>query len=427
MNPIQKTLNNGVRVVIVPNDAPTVTALVMVGTGSAYDGDHERGLSHFLEHMVFKGTTKRPDAKYISEELESIGAVSNAFTDLEFTGYYAKGNPGPLETFLDVLSDVYLNGTFPPIEIEKEKGVIIEEINMYEDRPDIKVHETFFEAMFGDSGMGRATIGTKESVRSFNREDFFAYKDKHYVGANTIVVVAGKCEPGQVHALVETYFSSISEKEKLLREPTHYAEHTEASVAVLPKQTDQTHIVIGCRAFAATDPRTPALSLLATILGRGMSSRLFIKLREELGVAYYVGAGTESFVDAGLFSISAGIDKARIIEVCGAIADELALIKNELVSEKELKKAKEFTASLIRLGLESTDAIAEYYAIQLVRTGVLKTPNERIADLMDVTVEDIRTVAQEVFKKEGITIAVVGSDATPESLSAPFEKQDSLI
>jgi predicted Zn-dependent peptidase len=420
----KKTLTNGVQIVVVPTQTPTVTALVMAGTGSAYESDSEQGLSHFLEHMAFKGTVRRPDAKYIAEELESLGAISNAFTDLENTSYFAKGNPEHLDTFLDVLSDIYLNGTFPETEVQKEKGVIIEEINMYEDRPDAKVQTELQKTLFGDTPTGRPVIGTKTSVASFMRDDFFAYQRKQYVGEKTVVAIAGKCDPKHAIAVAAKYFAAVPKGKAHIRKKSAFVPHTVPLICNTLKQTDQTHLALGFKAFGALDERVPALSLLATVLGRGMSSRLFISLREELGVAYYAGASTDILHDAGVFTISAGIDKERVEEVLAAIAREINVIRHELVSEKELAKAKELTASLIRLGLESSDDIAVYAALETFRRKLdgkrFRLPEDKVRALQAITAQDIRAVANRVLRPDRLAIAVVGATIDPQRATQIF-------
>jgi len=419
MKPKVTTLKNGARIVTIHNNAfQTVTALVLVGTGSAYEKKEENGLSHFLEHMCFKGTQKYPSAKIISETLESLGAVSNAFTSLEYTGYYVKGNPAHTDIFLSVLGDIYQHGTFPEGEIEKEKGVIIEEIKMYEDLPHYKAADELMTLMYGDQPAGRSTLGTKESVMSFSRKDYLSYKTKHYHAENTVVIVCGP-EDKAMTKKVQQYFGGIDSK-KGSRKAKTITKQSEFAFRIVRKPIDQAHVSIGFHSVAYRHKDMPAVRLLSTILGRGMSSRLFQLIREELGVAYSVSAYQESFLDHGIFNISAGLDKARINEVLPLIAGELARIKTELVTQTELAKAKEYTAGTFRLGLETSDDIANFYGTQLVLKKPIKEPRESLREYMAITPSDIRRVAKKLFSGKNASLVVVGDYTDGEIDTSPL-------
>lgn len=413
MKIIEKKLPNGLRIVMMPQpDAPTATVLILVGTGSKYETKKESGLSHFLEHMYFKGTTLRPSARSISEALDRLGAVSNAFTSQEYTGYYAKGNPKHVNMFVDILSDIYLHSTFPEKEIEKEKGVIVEEINMYEDMPHHKIWDLLFALMYGDQPAGWSVAGTKENVVGFSRKDFLRYQKEHYTASNTIIAVSGAFDAQDILNVVKKSFKVISNgktksKKKIIDK------QTASQAKVFNKTTDQAHIAIAFRSIPLQHPDAAAVSLLATILGGGMSSRLFLELREELGAAYYVRAEQDSFTDHGMFSITAGIDKTRLAEIVEHVVEVLNTIKTTLVPAEELEKVKEFSLGMMRLGLESSDSIAGFYGTQLLLKGSYKTPEQLTKEYMKVTAQDIQRVANKIFVAEHANIAVVG----------PFEKQ----
>ena len=411
----KKTLKNGLRVVTVPmKDNPTVTVLVLVGTGSDYETKDLNGISHFLEHMCFKGTTKRPTAQSISYELDALGSQYNAFTDHEMTGYYAKADAKKFKQIFDIVSDVYLNSTFPEAEIEKEKGVIIEEINMYEDMPQRHVQELFDKALYGDQPAGWGIAGPKENITKMNRDDFVKYKNAHYVAGSTVIVVTGNITTEQVDSEVKKYFGDVSTGIKGKKKKT-VDKQSEPHALLKYKETDQTHFVLGVRTFDMFDVRNPILSVLSSLLGIGMSSRLFIKLREEMGVAYYVRSHNDVSLDRGVFQISAGVNNARTKEVITEILKECAKLKNELVSDVELKKVKSFLSGNMKMSLEATDDIANYYGTQELLKGEMKTIDEKIKAIEKVTAADIKKMAQKIFVNKNLTLAMIGPEKDSKS------------
>jgi predicted Zn-dependent peptidase len=386
--------------------------LRLVGTGSKYETKKENGLSHFLEHMYFKGTTLHPTARSISEALDNLGAVSNAFTSHEYTGYYAKGNPKHTETFIDILSDIYLHSTFLEKEIEKEKGVIIEEINMYEDMPQHKVWDTLFTLMYGDQPVGWPIAGSKENVSTFTRKDFIQYQQQHYTAGNTLMAVAGAFDPDVVYKKIKAAFANMNAV-PAGRAKKVADKQTDPQSALYNKKTDQAHIALAFRSIALNHADAAAVSLLSTILGGGMSSRLFLQLREELGAAYYVRAEQDAFIDHGMFTVTAGIDKNRLEEIVTGITATLTEIKNKLVPIEELRKVKEYTLGMMRLGLESSDSIAGFYGSQILLKGIYKTPEQLTKEYMKVTAQDIQRVAKKILIAKNASLVVVG----------PFEKK----
>lgn len=401
-------LKNGLRVITVPmKDNPTVTVLVLVETGSKYETKAKNGISHFLEHMCFKGTEKRPSAHAISAELDGLGSQSNAFTGQEYTGYYAKSDAKHFKQIFDIVSDVYLNSTFPEAEIEKEKGVIVEEINMYEDMPQRHVQDVFMELLYGNQPAGWNIAGTRENVRTMTRKDFVEYKKAHYVPKATTVIVAGKVSEKEVAKEIERVFGSLKSTAKSTKGKTKDVQ-LKPAVLISHKQSDQTHLVLGVRSFDTYDKRNTALMMLGTILGGGMSSRLFIKLREELGVAYYVRAGNDTYSDHGAFQISAGVSNTRVQEVIGEILKECARFKTELVEKAELEKAREYLIGNMKLELESSDAWASYFGGQEVMHKKIQSPEEIEAKIRKVTAVDIQKVAQEIFVNKNLNLALIG-------------------
>lgn len=414
----KKTYKNGLRVITVPmKDNPTVTVLVLVGTGSDYETKEINGISHFLEHMCFKGTLKRPNARTISHELDALGCQYNAFTGNEYTGYYAKGDPKNFEQIFDVVTDIYLNSTFPEVDIEKEKGVIIEEINMYEDMPSMNVQDLFSKVLYNDQPAGRSTLGTKENIRKMERSNFVNYKKAHYVAENTVVVVAGNITDDKVYKEVNKYFKDVRIGKNGKKVKTKDIQNKPIPLT-LYKETDQTHFVIGVRTFSLFDKRNTILSLLSGVLGAGMSSRLFNKLREEMGVAYYVRASNQPSLDHGSLQISAGVNNERVEEVIKEILKECILLTKELVSEKELSKVKSLIIGNTKLSLEATDDIANFYGGQELLKKEIKTLEEKIKEINKVTPADIIKMAKVIFKEKNLNLAIIG----PYKENKKFEK-----
>ncbi len=408
MNYKKTILKNGLRVITVPmKDNPTVTVLVLVETGSKYETKEKNGISHFLEHMCFKGTQMRPTAHSISAELDGLGSQYNAFTGQEYTGYYAKSDAKHFKKIFDVVSDIYLNSTFPEAEMEKEKGVIVEEINMYEDMPHRHVQDLFMHLLFGDQPAGWNIAGTRENVRSMTRNDFVEYKKAHYVPKATTVIVAGKVKDAEVKKEIARVFGNLKSSAKSTKQKTVDTQMKPATL-VSYKKTDQTHLVLGVRGVNTYDKKNPALVLLATILGGGMSSRLFIKLREELGVAYYVRASNDNYTDHGAFQISAGVSNDRVQEVVGEILKECAKLRTELVTKTELDKAKEYLAGNMKLELESSDAWANFYGGQEVMRKKIQGPDELEKKIRRVTAKEIQTVAKQIFVDKNLNLALIG-------------------
>lgn len=408
------TLHNGLRILTIPmQDNPTVTIMVTVQAGTRYETRTTNGLSHFLEHMCFKGTERRKSLD-IAYELESLGAETNAFTSHDYTGYYAKGRAETLPQLLDVVSDVYLHSTFPEVEIEKERGVIIGEIDMYEDLPHRKVQELMNESLYGDQPAGYSTLGPKENIKKFSRADFVTYHAQHYVAEKTIVVVAGNIVPAEVIRLIKKSFTSIRSGKALNKKRA--TSRTGNRVTQGRKETDQAHIVLGIRSCTADHADIPALSLAVGILGQGMSSRLFTRLREEMGAGYYVRAGISASDDSGDITLSTGTEPKRVLEVVDAIKEVLKGMITTRVDVKELKKQQEYSIGGLMMGLETSEAVAGYFVHQALLGLPLKTPAQSIRELRAVTVEDILRVSKKYLNPQRFHLALVGGKETDETL-----------
>ncbi len=412
-----KKLKNGLEVILAPmKDSMAVTVLILVKAGSKYENGSNNGISHFLEHMCFKGTSKRPSPKLISEELDSIGCQYNAFTSQEFTGYYAKASKKHLDTIFDVVSDMYLNPIFDKDEIEKEKGVIIEEINMYEDMPHRQVQDIFSKALYGNSPAGFTILGPKENILKTKREDFVDYTKKHYVASATKVIIAGNFDQKKIIKKVQDIFSKIptsnkSGKEKIVEDKAG------PSILIKNKKTDQTHMVLGVRTFSVSDKRNCALKVLDAVLGGGLSSRLSHRLRDQMGVGYYIRTSIEEFSDHGNFNVSIGADNKRVLEVINAIIEEFKKIKEEKILDAEIQKAKEYLIGNTLLSLESSDNMAEYFGMQKVLDQKIETPESFALNIRKVKSSDILKLANDIFKTENLALALIGSDLDKKQIS----------
>lgn len=400
-------LKNGLRIITVPMTTnQTVTVMVLVETGSKYETHANNGISHFLEHLCFKGTEKRTVFE-ITEELDGLGAESNAFTSEEYTGYYAKAHKKHVGTLVDVVSDIYLNATLPADEIQKERGVIIEEINMYEDMPHRMVWDVLEKLLYTDQPAGMTVLGTKENILKLSRKDFVKYRTQHYVAEATTVIVSGNINEEKVIGMLSDAFAHIPTSKKHTKKPVKDIQK-KPELALRYRKTDQAHLVVACRSFDYYDKRNHALRVMGTILGQGMSSRLFKIMRDERGMCYYVRATPATYTDAGYFSVSAGVNKQRLEEALEVILEQMKKLTTDLVQAKELVKAKEFIIGTKALGLESSSDLAEWFGFQELHHDKLVDITHFNAEIQKVTAEDIQNVARDIFTDERLNLAVVG-------------------
>jgi len=404
----KKVLHNGLRVITVPmKDNGTVTVLVLVEAGSKYEEKKVNGISHFLEHMCFKGTLRRPKATDISKELDTLGSQYNAFTAQEYTGYYAKSDARHFSRIFDIVSDIYLNSIFPDVEMQKEKGVIIEEINMYEDVPQRHVQDLMMKLLYGDQPAGWNIAGEKKNILNMKRDDFVSYKNKHYLPEATVLIVAGKVTERQVLKEVNKIFGIVKSGQKGHKVKVKEVQ-SHPSALINFKKTDQTHFVLGVRTYGLFDKKNEILSVLGGVLGGGMSSRLFVKLREEMGVGYYVRAYNDSYTDHGFFQISAGVDNKRIEEVLLAVLEECRKMKDQKISEEELNKVKEYLIGNMKLSLESSDDIANFYGGQELLKREMEGAQEKAEKIRKVTASQIQALAKDIFTNKKLNLALIG-------------------
>lgn len=410
MKHTKKVLSNGLKVITVPMPSfESATALVMVGAGSRYENRQNNGISHFLEHMAFKGTKSRPTFMEISGLVDGIGGEFNAFTGKEYTGYYIKAGKNNIEICLDLLSDMLQNSKLEEIEVEKEKGVIIEEINLYEDTPMRNIGDIYERLLYGDTPLGWDTVGEKDIIRKIKREDFITYLADFYSPSNMTIILAGGITEKESENLAEKYFSAMKKFKTKKALPVKENQKTPA-VAIKNKKTEQAHLALGVRTVPLDSPDRYALSVLSSILGGGMSSRLFSEVREKRGLAYYVRASSDQYTDAGSLVITAGVDPKRTSEAVEVILAELADLREgrKKIKPDELKKAKEYLKGHLVLELEDSRSVSIFYATQNILEKDTKNPSEVLSRIDKVSEKDVVKAAKKYLIKETLNLAVIG-------------------
>ena len=391
----------------------SVTMGVLVGTGSSWETPEENGISHFIEHMMFKGTAKR-NAFEISDSMDRIGAQINAFTAKEMTCYYAKCTSDHTAEAFEILSDYVLHSVFPEDEMEREKGVVLEEIAMGEDTPDDLCLEVLAEAYHGDEGYGRTILGPASNVRGFSRVDLDRYIAERYAPENIVISFAGAVEPDEADALVERYFECDMKKRGLPDRARPYAVHTDSLFR--RKEIEQTHIALGFPAFAREDPLFDASQVLNVVLGGGMSSRLFQRVREQMGLAYTVYSYLTAYTEGGLLTVYAGVSPKNTEKALGCIFDTLKILSGEGITETEFSRGKEQLKSSMILGQESTSSQMLQYGRYLLLNGRMLDYEKRIGDIVKLTPDDCRKVLETGFARGACAAAVVGRTDAPLSL-----------
>ena len=403
------TLDNNLRLITIPVEhSNSVTVLILVGTGSKYETKDINGMSHFLEHMFFKGTEKRPNTLLISETLDRIGGQYNAFTSKEVTGFWAKVDKKHTDVALDWISDMFLNSKFEADEIEREKGVVIEELNMYLDTPTVYVSELFEDLLYGDQPAGWRIVGEKENILAYNREKLIDYYKNHYSTKNTVVCVAGDVNQKEIEDKMKDYFKNFETIEPSEKVATKEEQEKPASL-FHDKKTDQTHFCLVVRAYDMYDSRRYALSIISVILGGNMSSRLFISVRERNGLAYYIHTSVETATDAGYLVTQAGIKNNSLEKAVELVLNEYRDIRDGKITEDDLQKAKDYIRGTTALSLDSSDAQASYYATQEVMNQEVMTPEKKLEMFDKVSIDDIKKVAEDIFKSEKLNLSVIGN------------------
>lgn len=394
----------------------SATVMVMVGAGSRYENKQNSGISHFLEHMAFKGTEKRPNAMIISSLIDGMGGEFNAFTGKETTGYYIKSSATHVNVAMDLLSDMLQRSLLDPKEIEKEKGVIIEEINLYEDTPARKIGDMYEQLLYDDTPMGWDIAGEKKIIMNITRSDFEKYLASLYSAHNITLVVAGGVTAKEVEAMAEKYFGKMK-KFDTLRYDEVVENQTGIAVLMKEKKTEQVHFALGVRTVPVDHPDRYPLSLLSAILGGGMSSRLFSEIREKRGLAYYVRTHSDQYLDCGTLVSMAGVDAKRIDEAIKVAVEEYRKISNFIpiksgpISNEELKKAKEMTKGHLVLDLEDSRSVAGFYAQQELLEKKIDNPDDILLKIDKVTLEEVSNVAQKYIGRSPLNLAVIGNFA----------------
>ncbi len=412
------TLKNGLTVISIdqPN-IESVTTMVAVGAGSRNESKNEMGIAHFFEHMFFKGSRKYPTALEISTLVDGVGAINNAFTSKEFTGYWIKSATNNVELAADIISAGLTEPILSEEEIDREKGVIIEEKRMYQDNPTRYVWDLFFSLVFGNTPLGWNVIGTDQTITSFSRNDFLKYIRSFYSPENMALIFAGKIGNKGVE-LAKQYFSDM---------PTHRnnsplafkpKEQKKPGINIFYKKTDQVNVVLGGLGYKRSDSRRYTAALIASLLGEGMSSRLFIQVRERRGLAYHVAADIEDFRDTGIFAAYAGLKQEKVEEGVKVIKEQLDRLKVESVPGDELKKVKEMIKGRLAIRSESTNFLAEFYGLQWVVDRNIETPEEYIKKIEAVTAEDVKEVANDLFESRKLNLQIIG----PLKNSSEFER-----
>jgi predicted Zn-dependent peptidase len=412
-------LKNGTTLITVPiKGTAATTILCMFPIGSRYEEDHIAGSSHFIEHLMFKGTLKRPTSAEITRILDSVGAQYNAFTSKEFTSYYVKIASIKQEVAFDVLSDMISNSEFKPEEVEKEKGAIIEELRMYKDNPLMDIEEVFENVMFANHPLGRDIGGSEDTVRGVSRQELFEFFQKHYSAKNMVLVVAGAINKKRMKKFLAYFADHTAPKnattpdyyKKYLNPFTWPKEKLELAhrVNVKEKKVDQCQIMLGFPSVKMFHPDSVAIDLLATILGGGMSSRLFTEVREKRGLAYMVSASTTKYRDAGIVYVRAGIDPSRLTEAMKVIQDELHKISERGVTELELKNAQNYLIGHMALELEDSFSQANWFAEKQLFAPKIETYDHVVKKIKKVTLQQVNRLTKRLFKSEEMRVGAIG-------------------
>ncbi|OGE76759.1 MAG: hypothetical protein A3C85_02685 [Candidatus Doudnabacteria bacterium RIFCSPHIGHO2_02_FULL_48_21] len=410
----KQILKNGLTVLKVPiKGAQSVLVDMFVKVGSRQEEKRVNGISHFLEHLFFKGSEKYPTAQELSHALDAIGAEYNANTGKEHTQYYIKAAKKHLPFIFEVLTDMLQHPVFDAAEIEREKGVIAEEINMYEDTPMRHVEDVLEEIMWPDQPLGRNIAGTKPIVSKISRRDIFDYVKAYYQPENMIMAVAGAFDEEIFDKLVYLHWSKLSNK-KVPKWIMAVEKKAGPALRIAPKKTEQMHLALGFKSYEYNHPNYIPQLVLATILGGGMSSRLFTEIRERRGLAYYVKASSSNYQDTGLFVVQAGVRQGSLSESIKVTLEELKKIKQEIVPDREMKKAREYIKGTLTLSLEDSENLLGWYLEQIAFRKKVLEPEEAFKAIDSVTARDVQRVAKETFDAKKLNLAVVGAGKPAE-------------
>ena len=401
------TLDNGLRVVTstMPHSR-SVCLVILVGTGSCYERKEEAGVSHFAEHLLFKGTQRRPTSREITQDIEGIGGIINGGTDKEITVYWCKVASPHFSVALDVLSDILLNSRLDSTDIEKERSVIMEEINMNLDTPQQRVSMLIDELLWPEQPLGREVTGYKDTVSSLRREQLLDYLAGRYMPNNTVLSIAGNIQHEEAMARIEPLFDKWTAGRLTTGYPTN-DNQTEPRLRIEPKDIEQAHLCLAVHGFSQSHPQRFTVDLLNTVLGGGMSSRLFMEIRERKGLAYDIHSYTEHFLNSGSFGIYAGVDPDKAETAVAAILEELSKIKQEIAAS-ELTRAKELSKGRLYLRFEDSQNVALWYGSQEILLREILDIDDVISIVDAITIDEVQGVAQKILTDGGINLAVTG-------------------
>lgn len=406
-------LPSGARIITAPmRERASVAVAVMFAVGSRYEDERSAGLAHFIEHMVFKGSSRYPTAQAISEAIEGVGGVLNAATDKEATLFWAKVPAGKLPLAADVLCDMVYHAVLDSTELHKERQVVIEELRMYQDNPQDYVHTLFDEVMWPDHPLGRDTAGTEETVRSFERDDCLGYLQRHYLGENVVVSVAGAVDHEQAIEALQPLVGAWGEGPAPDAPPAPQRGDT-AKLRFVNKRTEQANLVLGIPGLSYLDEDRFVLDMVNAVLGEGMSSRLFLTLREEHALAYDVHSFTIKHRDSGALGVYVGCEPRRATKAAEAAIRELAALAEKPVGDAELTKAREYSKGRLLLQLEGTSSLCNYLGQQELLTDEILLPDEVVRRIDAVTADDIMRVTRRLLDG-GLRAAVIGPFRAPE-------------
>jgi len=406
--------SNGLRVITAPlKQTRAVTVLFLVSVGSRYEEARLSGVSHFLEHMFYKGTPTRPTALDISKALDSVGADYNAFTSEESTGFYVRCASEHYKLALDILTDILYHSKFDPKEVEKEKAVIAEEINMRQDIPQEQVAEFLKQLVYDGHPLSREITGQKETIMKFSQEDLLKYKEEHYQPPKIIIATSGGGDPAEWLLKIKEKFATLP-KEISPDYEKFQTSQEKPKLSVHTRQTDQAHLMIAFRTVPVGDPLWHTWKVANNLLGESMSSRLFTEVREKRGLAYYIHTAMGEFSDNGISVIAAGVNISKAQEAVKVILEEINRLKTNLVDSDELKRAKENLKGRLYLSLEESFNVAEYLANEELILGKIDDPDVLIAKYEKVTAQDLQKFAREFFVAKNLNLAIIG----------PFKEQE---
>jgi len=414
----QITLKNGIRAYLIPVEGTkATTTIVMSKVGSRHETEALSGASHYIEHLMFKGSTALPTPADVARALDAIGADYNAFTSKEYTGYYVKSDSAHEQFAIKTLYDMTFDSLYKEEEMNRERGVIIEEINMYEDTPTRHIEDLLEGIMFEGNTLGWEIAGTVDSVKNMNRDEIIAFRDKYYTPNRMVIAVAGAVDENTESWLNET-FGKIQAKdtEDEYKKFDSFASSEKTPIAMKEKKTEQVHLGLGFPGVEFSSKKLHAMKVLMTILGGNMSSRLFMSVREKGGLAYRISSHHSEYEDTGIVAVLAGLDKSRLKEALDRIFIELEDLKENGPTDEEMQRTKQYIKGHITMAIENSTVRAEWFARRALFTKKVETPEERIAAIEAITKEEVQNLAKETFIREKMTMSYIGPETDPEKL-----------